>query len=437
MPNAQNEAIDVSPRPWEGLPPETAAVLRPALAKAGPEIIDAIRAGVPAYARPLEGGFGEAVRRGVAQALGQFAEMVERPGTEPAAGRSLYRELGRGEAREGRSLDALLAAYRIGARLAWRRCAEAAQRAELDPDVLTLLAEAIFAYIDELSAESAEGHAKEQSAAAGEAERRRRALIALLLGRPAPDAAILRSAAREAGWEVPEGLAALAWPGEGPERVSSRLPAGTIVAPADELRLALVPDAGAPGRRAELERAVGARPSALGPLVEWTDAARSADRAVAVCRLAVRGRIGGRGLVATDDHLADLIVHGDESVLDELALRRLGPLDALPGRVRERLSETLLAWLEHHGRLREVADALYVHPQTVRYRVGQLRDALGDDLDDPRARFELELALRGRRDGVQGHAATEPAEVDGLGSTAEPSTAARLSESGPAGADAR
>jgi DNA-binding PucR family transcriptional regulator len=141
--------------------------------------------------------------------------------------------------------------------------------------------------------------------------------------------------------------------------------------------------------------------------------------------------------VATDDHLADLIVHGDESVLDELALRRLGPLDALPGRVRDRLSETLLAWLEHHGRLREVADALYVHPQTVRYRVGQLRDALGDDLDDPRTRFELELALRGRRDGVQGHAATEPAEVDGLGSTAEPSTAARLSESGPAGAGAR
>ena len=437
MPNAQNDALDVSPRPWEGLPPETAAVLRPALAKAGPEIIAAIGVEVPAYARPLEGGFGEAIRRGVAQALEQFAEMVERPGAEPAAGRSLYRDLGRGEAREGRSLDALLAAYRIGARLAWRRCAEAAQRAELDPDVLTLLAEAIFAYIDELSAESAEGHAEEQSAAAGEAERRRRALVALLLGRPAPDAAVLRSAAREAGWEVPERLAALAWHGEGPERVSSRLPAGTIVAPAEELRLALVPDAEAPGRRAELERAVGARPSALGPLVELTDAARSADRAVAACRLAVRGRIGGSGLVATDEHLADLIVHGDETLLDELALRRLGPLDALPGRVRERLSETLLAWLEHHGRLREVADALYVHPQTVRYRVGQLRDALGDDLDDPRTRFELELALRGRRDGVEGHAAAEPAEVDGLGSTAEPSTAARLSESGPAGAGAR
>jgi len=373
-------------------------VLRPALSEAGPEIIAAIGVEVPAYARPLEGAFGEAVRRGVAQALGQFAEMVERPGTEPVAGLALYRDLGRGEAREGRGLDALLAAYRIGARLAWRRCAEAARRAELDPDLLTLLAEAIFAYIDELSAASAEGHAEEQSAAAGETDRRRRALLALLVGRPAPDAGVLHSAAQEAGWVVPERLAALAWRGEGAERVSPRLPGGTIVAPADELRLAIVPDAEAPGRRAELERAIGPRPAAIGPLVEWPEAARSADRALAACRLAARGTLSLGGLVVAEEHAADLIVHGDAELLAELADRRLGPLDALPAGVSARLSQTLLAWLEHRGRHRKVADVLFVHPQTVRYRVGQLRDALGDVLDDPRARFELEMALRGRRD---------------------------------------
>ena len=35
-----------------------------------------------------------------------------------------------------------------------------------------------------------------------------------------------------------------------------------------------------------------------------------------------------------------------------------------------------------------------MHPQTVRYRVKQLRELFGDALEDPEARFELGLALR-------------------------------------------
>jgi DNA-binding PucR family transcriptional regulator len=37
-----------------------------------------------------------------------------------------------------------------------------------------------------------------------------------------------------------------------------------------------------------------------------------------------------------------------------------------------------------------------VHVQTVRYRLGQLRELLGAALDDPRGRLELALALRVR-----------------------------------------
>jgi DNA-binding PucR family transcriptional regulator len=40
-----------------------------------------------------------------------------------------------------------------------------------------------------------------------------------------------------------------------------------------------------------------------------------------------------------------------------------------------------------------VAAELYIHPQTVSYRLKRLRELLGDDLDDPTARFELLLAL--------------------------------------------
>jgi DNA-binding PucR family transcriptional regulator len=37
-----------------------------------------------------------------------------------------------------------------------------------------------------------------------------------------------------------------------------------------------------------------------------------------------------------------------------------------------------------------------VHPQTVRYRLARLREHFGDALDDPEARFELEVVLRAR-----------------------------------------
>ena len=40
-----------------------------------------------------------------------------------------------------------------------------------------------------------------------------------------------------------------------------------------------------------------------------------------------------------------------------------------------------------------------MHPQTVRYRLNQLREVFGSALDDADARFELELALRLRRPG--------------------------------------
>ena len=63
-----------------------------------------------------------------------------------------------------------------------------------------------------------------------------------------------------------------------------------------------------------------------------------------------------------------------------------------PG-AREKLAETLRAWLLHHGRREQVAAELFVHPQTVRYRMGQLRELYGKRLEDPRTVLELTIAL--------------------------------------------
>ena len=188
--------------PWRAIPPRIGELIRPHVPALSDEVIEAIRERVPAYRRPLRGRFGAGIRGGVAEALAQFVDLVADPELDRTGGDAVYRALGRGEYRERRSLDALLAAYRLGARVAWRRVSAIAIEAGADRRTLALLAEAVFAYIDGLSALSADGYAEAQSAAAGESERMRRRVATLLL-EPDPDEAAVRGAAAQAGWEPP------------------------------------------------------------------------------------------------------------------------------------------------------------------------------------------------------------------------------------------
>jgi hypothetical protein len=294
--------------------------------------------------------------------------------------------------RAGRTLDALLSAYRVGARVAWRRFAAAGVAAGLEPDVLYLLAEALFAYIDELSAESAEGYALEQSAAASAAELRRRRLVRLLVRDPPVDPLAVEAAAAEAGWPLPRTLAAVAIDGARRESAASRLPPDTVAESIGELSAAIVPDPDAPGRRAAIERAVleAGAVAGLGTTVGWQEAGLSFSRASAALGLAG----GEEGLVVARDRAGELLLRSDVRLAAELADDRLAPLTGLSLGSRRRLTATLEAWLAEQGRLGIVADRLGVHPQTVRYRLGRLRELFGDALDEPDARFWLELALR-------------------------------------------
>jgi DNA-binding PucR family transcriptional regulator len=61
------------------------------------------------------------------------------------------------------------------------------------------------------------------------------------------------------------------------------------------------------------------------------------------------------------------------------------------------MEETALAYVLERGNAAAMARALDVHPQTARYRLARLRELMGDELEDPDARFELELALRAQR----------------------------------------
>jgi DNA-binding PucR family transcriptional regulator len=95
----------------------------------------------------------------------------------------------------------------------------------------------------------------------------------------------------------------------------------------------------------------------------------------------------------TEARLADLVLRADETALADLRAQALAPLAELGDGAREKLTETLRSWLLHHGRREAIAAELFVHPQTVRYRMGQLRELYGSRLEDPHTVLELTLAL--------------------------------------------
>ncbi|MBW3607616.1 MAG: helix-turn-helix domain-containing protein, partial [Actinobacteria bacterium] len=121
------------------------------------------------------------------------------------------------------------------------------------------------------------------------------------------------------------------------------------------------------------------------------------ERARRALELRTTGLLPGHGLVVAEEHAAELVLQADAALASEFAEARLAPLADLRPAVRERLTASLAAWLDCQGRVDETARALDVHPQTVRYRLNQLRDVFGGALDDADARFELALALRVRR----------------------------------------
>ncbi|MEZ5096515.1 MAG: helix-turn-helix domain-containing protein [Nocardioides sp.] len=392
VPTVTRAALGSSAR----LDPELTSALREQLRAVAVHTIAAVMAEVPEYAGALSGRMGANVENAVQMALAGFLRLASR-GRRVDASTPLSPALegayalGRGEARDGRSADALLAAYRVGARVAWRELSATAVQNGASAESLASFAELVFAYIDELSAASVAGHADELASSTRQRERDLRQLaLALVAGEPAD--ALLAAAAR-AEWAPPVTLTAILLPEAQVRPVLTQLDPRTLAAvverdaDAEALAVLLVPDL-PPAGRAALVRTLAGRHAVLGPTRPWLRVHASYARA----RRAVdpTGRVD---VLDTEQHLVPLVLAADPEALDDLRARTLAPLDGLRPATAEKLRDTLRAWLLHHGRRDEVAAALFVHPQTVRYRMGQLRERFGDRLDDPDTVLELTLAL--------------------------------------------
>ena len=366
--------------------------MRSRLPQVAEQTVGAITAEVPSYTGALAGSMGENIQRAVQLALGGFISLAARtrgadPRTPAAPAVEGAYQLGRGEARSGRSVDALLAAYRIGARVSWREMSATAVRNGVDANTLASFAELVFAYIDELSAASVAGHTDELATTGRVRQRLLERLTHHLLERGSPETVL--AAAERAGWEPPETLTAVAVSGAQVRPLLAALVPETLQSAEDlpyleERVLLLVPDAHG-RRRGALLRLLRDRNAIAGPPRPWLEARSSVDRVLRAVQLDLP--------LDTEDHLARLVLTADPDALADLRARALAPMADLRPATAEKLTATLRSWLLHHGRREEIADELFVHPQTVRYRMGQLRELYGDRLEDPATVLDLTLAL--------------------------------------------
>jgi DNA-binding PucR family transcriptional regulator len=157
-----------------------------------------------------------------------------------------------------------------------------------------------------------------------------------------------------------------------------------------DLSVLLVPDAGGNARPALLGLLRG-QAAVVGPARPWMQVKASYDRAVRTLQLP--GQPSSRNVVDTEEHLAALVLTADPQTLADLRARMLEPLSATPDATAVKLAETLRSWLRHQGRREDVAAELFIHPQTVRYRMARLRELYGDRLRDPEWVSALTVAL--------------------------------------------
>jgi DNA-binding CsgD family transcriptional regulator len=395
------------------LPAWLAPILRPHLPSLANDIIMAIRDKIPEFARPINGPYGQTMRVGVEQALTSFVDRIADPGTSLTHRDEVARMLGRHQATEGRSLDSLQAAYRVGSQIAWHRAMAVGHEAKLDAAVMSLLADAVFGYMDELAELSVQGYRELRAASAEEQQAARRRLLQLIMDRdqPVPHRALV-DLAEDANWPLPELVTAIAVQapraGQAAETAETGQaaevggePDGPGPAEADVLASLddgqphmLIPGEAGPGREAALRARLDGRRAAIGLTVPLLDAADSLRWARQALELAESGAIEAGQIVYCEEHLVTLWLMSDHALADQVSRRQLGALEGLTPRQQERLTETFGAWLETRGTAAEIADRLQVHPQTVRYRIRQLERTLGEQFGDPEARFAMEMVLR-------------------------------------------
>ncbi len=313
------------------------------------------------------------------------------------------RRTGRRRAQEGAPLPELLRAYRLGFAFLWEELlAEARATGDGAVHALTDTAATILTCSDEYAIALTEAYREAVSDRLLTTDRHRSALVeALVTG---------GVSAHGQAWEVAK-LLDLPYEGSFVAVVAENTALGTASLTGAEARLA--PHDIASAWRLSPDQQVGVvcigrRPAELvvGVLGELATCRVGVSptyatvdhtpRAVRLARIAMQN-LQAPGVAQFDDSPLGVLVAADPAVARDVVQRVFGRLLALDAEDRAGLLGTVEAWLEAGGSATAAGQALFCHPNTVRYRLRRVEELTGRSVDVPRAAAELAVALQALR----------------------------------------
>ncbi|MFD6351145.1 PucR family transcriptional regulator [Nocardia tengchongensis] len=311
------------------------------------------------------------------------------------------KETGRLRAQQGVPLAETLHAFRIGFEFLWSELvAESRRHPEVTDAMLVPLAADVWALSGEYAVAVAAAYRDMTSELVTQREHERSVLVEALFTGMIADPATLGEATRILGLpptgryvvvaaEVPAtGREAL--PGIETALRAEQITSAWRLLPDQQIGVLALPEAREPLALKALRKhhtRVGVSPS--------YDALPETPQALHFARLALAGLRGRtRGVARFDDDPLAMLIAAAPVEAERMVRVSLGSLLALPYEERERLLETLRTWYAANGSAAETGRRLFLHPNSVRYRLRRIEELTDRSLNDPRAVLELGAALR-------------------------------------------
>jgi hypothetical protein len=330
--------------------------------------------------------------------LGRFAADAA-PDVRPAE------ETGRLRAEQGVPLADTLHAYRIGFEYLWAQLLDEAQRhPEVTDAHLVAGSSEIWAQFGCYAEAVAAAYREASAELALQREVRRSALVEALFTGALADRTTLWETARQLGLPErgPYAVVAASVPDPGGEPLPgieadlrrTGVPSAWRLLPDQQIGLLALTH---PDAETVSHRAVRRHHARVGVSPRF-DSLRDTPQALRFARLALAGLPGeGPGVALFDDSPLAMLVAAAPAESARLVEVVLGPVLELPAPERGRLLQTLGHWFTAKGVAADAAHHLFIHPNTVRYRLRRIEELTGRSLTDPAAVADLGTALHALR----------------------------------------
>lgn len=313
---------------------------------------------------------------------------------------------GRSRAAAGVPLPAVMDSYRVCARFLWDELrAEASRSPTVKDALLVRAATAMWLALDEFTTAMVSGYQDEMARQLISHQQERSAIVQALIDGRLPDTLDL--------WNTADTLrislqgpyvvvcAELAHVGRSvlPDienrLIAQKMSSAWRLQPDIEIGIVQLGTSGALDSVVEALRGYPATRIGISPLIG--DLAETAG-ALRYARIAMTASRPDRtSITVFDRDVMSVTAVAAPEVMTRIAANVLGPLDVLPDHDREALLDTLEAWFDSGGSAERAAQALYVHPNTVRQRLRKLEQRTGRAVTEPRAAAELCIALETAR----------------------------------------